>query len=105
MKKIALFVALVVIFGGLYAFAYFSNSKSINASSNGSSVSHVCECEDPEQCKAEGTCDGECEETTKGGNVGGCGSNNSKPATCSPYPAPYSPSSCASQCGNQKGDR
>jgi hypothetical protein len=32
MKKIALFVSMVVIFGGLYTFAYLNNSKSINAS-------------------------------------------------------------------------
>lgn len=62
MKKIALFVALVLIFGGLLTIGYIANSRYSNAS-NRSSI-EKCECEDPAKCKAEGKCDGECEDGT-----------------------------------------
>jgi hypothetical protein len=89
MKKIALFVSMVVIFGGLYTFAYLNNSKSINASNGKTSISKACECEDPAKCKEEGKCDGECEE-----------SESCSTTTCESIkqqvkdPIPYTPPCC-----------
>lgn len=79
MKKIALFVALVVIFGGIYSFVYLSNSKNINANTGSGSISKTCDCVDPAQCKAEGKCDGECEDQEKGQD-GNCSIEMCQPA-------------------------
>lgn len=94
MKKIALFVALVVIFGGIYSYVYLSNSRNINANIGGSSISKICDCVDPAKCKAEGICDGECEDKgkEKDGNckVESCQQAPTKAVT----PAPYVPPCC-----------
>jgi hypothetical protein len=87
MKKIALFVALVVIFGGLFTFAYLKNSKNTSASNNRGIISKVCECEDPAKCKAEGKCNGECEIGEECGNVG-CESVKTQVTQTAPYTPP-----------------
>lgn len=91
MKKIALFVALVVVFGGIYTFVYLSNSRNTNANNSQNSISKTCQCEDPEKCKAEGKCDGDCEDE-----------NNCSVTTCESVktqaiqttPSPYVPPCC-----------
>lgn len=94
MKKVALFVALVLIFGGLLTIGYVVNSRSGNAVSK-SSV-EKCVCEDPEQCKAEGKCDGECEEDAQSCANEGCGTEKVKTTQTQPYTPP---------CCNAGGDR
>jgi hypothetical protein len=56
MKKIALFVAIVIVFGGLYTYLHLINSKSIKAVNNSTSISKTCDCIDPKLCKEQGNC-------------------------------------------------
>jgi hypothetical protein len=71
---------------------YLTNSKNINANTSSVSTTKTCECEDPEQCKAEGKCDGECEEISKKGNcnIEMCQPNPIKVSE----PLPYTPPCC-----------
>ena len=83
MKKVALFVALVLIFGGLLTIGYFLNSRSGNAVSR-TSV-EKCTCEDPEQCKAEGKCDGECQDGGETCANEDCGTEKANVTKTLPY--------------------